>query len=114
MNEKNFTDKLNELLQQHFNLYHTDCIVSMLYDESVSVEEFAKKVRLIAMCEENDIDEYDSINKYYILIDEDGKPVINDYGTLYIFDNMEEAYAESEEYESVIYLPTFLKINGII
>lgn len=114
MNEKNLTEKLNELLLQHFNLYHTDCIISMLYDESVSVKEFAKKVRLISICEENDIDEYDTINQYYILIGEDGKPVINNFGKLHIFDNVYESFAEMKENESVIYLPTYLKMKGII
>ena len=114
MDEKTLTEKLVELLTQHFNLYHTDCIVSMIYDDSVSVEEFAKKTRLIAMCEENDIDEYDNIYNYYILIDEDGKPVINDFGTLHIFDNEYEAFSEMEENESVIFLPTYLKFKGII
>lgn len=114
MNEKTLTEKLNELLLQHFNLYHTDCIISMLFDDSISAKEFAKKVSLISMCEENDIDEYDSINQYYILVGEDGNPAINDFGSLYIYDSIEEAYAESEEYESVIYLPTYLKFKGII
>ena len=110
----NLQEKLNRVLQEYFNQYHSDVISTMIFDDSVSVNEFARKLSLISMCEEIGIDEFDTINNYYILIDEDGNPVISNFSTLHLFDNMEEAYAESVENESVIYLPTYLKLKGII
>lgn len=61
MNE-DFQDKLLELLRIKFNLYHANCIMGLLTDDSVDVRTFVKEINKMIYAEKNDIDEYDKIS----------------------------------------------------
>lgn len=61
MNE-DFQDKLLELLRIKFNLYHANCIMGLLTDDSVDVRAFVKEINKMIYAEKNDIDEYDKIS----------------------------------------------------
>lgn len=53
-------EKVLAILRHHYNLYHSDCIMSLLQDENVSMEEMFDHINRIEQAEKNDIDEYDS------------------------------------------------------
>jgi hypothetical protein len=61
MNQE-FQDKLLELLRIKFNLYHANCIISLLTDDSVDVKTFVEEIKKMMYAEQNDIDEYDNPN----------------------------------------------------
>ena len=44
MNQE-FQDKLLELLRIKFNLYHANCIISLLTDDSVDVKTFVEEIK---------------------------------------------------------------------
>jgi hypothetical protein len=56
-------DKLLAILRQHFNLYHSNCILDMLFNDSIDVKTFKNEVQKMKDAESNDIDEYDSVEK---------------------------------------------------
>lgn len=53
-------EKILELLRSHFNLYHSECILSMLFDDNINIHTFKCEVEKIIEAEKNDIDEYDN------------------------------------------------------
>ena len=55
-------DKFLELLRIKFNLYHANCIMGLLTDDSVDVRTFVIEIGKMIYAEENDIDEYDNIH----------------------------------------------------
>lgn len=59
MNQE-FQDKLLELLRIKFNLYHSNCIMALLTDDSIDCKTFADEVKKMIYAEQNDIDEYDN------------------------------------------------------
>jgi hypothetical protein len=59
---QDFQDKLLELLRIKFNLYHANCIISLLTDDSVDVKTFVEEIKKMMYAEQNDIDEYDNPN----------------------------------------------------
>ena len=62
-------DKLLSILREHFNLYHSNRILDMLFNDSIDLQTFKNEVKKMMDAERNDIDEYDSI--------EPQKPIIN-------------------------------------
>lgn len=53
-------EKILELLRSHFNLYHSECILSMLFDDEMDIQTFKNEVEKIIDAEKNDIDEYNN------------------------------------------------------
>ena len=53
-------DKLLSILREHFNLYHSNYILDMLFNDSIDLQTFKNEVKKIMDAEKNDIDEYDS------------------------------------------------------
>ena len=53
-------EKLLEILRSKFNLYHSECILSMLFDDEMDIQTFKNEVEKIIDAEKNDIDEYNN------------------------------------------------------
>ena len=53
-------EKILELLRSKFNLYHSECILSMLFDDEMDIQTFKNEVEKIIEAEKNDIDEYNN------------------------------------------------------
>ena len=50
-------DKFLAILREHFNLYHTNCILDMLFNDSIDLQTFKNEVKKMMDAEKNDIDE---------------------------------------------------------
>lgn len=53
-------EKILEILRSKFNLYHSECILSMLFDDEMDIQTFKNEVEKIIDAEKNGIDEYDN------------------------------------------------------
>ena len=53
-------EKILEILRSKFNLYHSECILSMLFDDEMDIQTFKNEVEKIIDAEKNDIDEYNN------------------------------------------------------
>lgn len=61
-------DKLLSILREHFNLYHSNCILDMLFNDSIDLQTFKNEVKKMMVAEKNDIDEYDSTEPQNFII----------------------------------------------
>lgn len=53
-------EKILEILRSKFNLYHSECILSMFFDNEIDAHTFKCEVEKIIDAEKNGIDEYDN------------------------------------------------------
>lgn len=53
-------EKIVEILRSRFNLYHSECILDMIFNDEMDIYSFRSEVSKIIEAEKNDIDEYDN------------------------------------------------------
>lgn len=51
-------EKIVEILRSRFNLYHSECILDMIFNDEMDIYSFRSEVSKIIEAEKNDIDEY--------------------------------------------------------
>jgi hypothetical protein len=51
-------EKILEILRGRFNLYHSECILGMIFNDEIDIYSFRSEVSKIIEAEKNDIDEY--------------------------------------------------------
>ena len=61
-------DKLLSILRGHFNLYHSNRILDMVFNDSIDLQTFKNEVKKMMDAEKNDIDEYDSTELQKLII----------------------------------------------
>ena len=50
-------EKIVEILRSKFNLYHSECILDMIFNDEMDIYSFRSEVSKIIEAEKNDIDE---------------------------------------------------------